>query len=69
MGSGLGSLSAAEIVKALTEMYEAAATTGLKIETEAVPLSEEQYVMFMYIYWFGSVFAICKSRSSRPWFS
>jgi NADPH2:quinone reductase len=40
MGSGLGSLSAAEIVKALTEMYEAAASTGLKIDTETVPLSE-----------------------------
>jgi homoserine kinase len=40
MGSGLGSLSAASIVQALTEMYEAAASTGLKIETESVPLSE-----------------------------
>jgi NADPH:quinone reductase-like Zn-dependent oxidoreductase len=40
MGSGLGSLSAAAIVGALTKMYEAAASTGLKIETEAVPLSE-----------------------------
>jgi NADPH:quinone reductase-like Zn-dependent oxidoreductase len=40
MGSGLGSLSAAAIVEALTRMFEAAASTGLKIETEAVPLSE-----------------------------
>ena len=40
MGSGLGSLSAAAIVGALTKMFEAAALTGLKIETEAVPLSE-----------------------------
>ncbi|HUD23573.1 MAG TPA: zinc-binding alcohol dehydrogenase family protein [Acidobacteriaceae bacterium] len=40
MGSGLGSLSAAAIVQALTEMFEAAASTGLKIETESVPLSE-----------------------------
>ena len=40
MGSGLGSLSAAEIVKALTEMFETAASSGLNIDTEAVPLSE-----------------------------
>jgi NADPH2:quinone reductase len=40
MGSGLGSLSAAAIVEALTEMFETAASTGLKIETESVPLSE-----------------------------
>ncbi|MGP8259426.1 MAG: quinone oxidoreductase family protein [Acidobacteriaceae bacterium] len=40
MGSGLGSLSAAAIVQALTEMYETAASAGLKIETESVPLSE-----------------------------
>jgi NADPH2:quinone reductase len=40
MGSGLGSLSAAAIVEALTEMFEAAASTGLKIDTESVPLSE-----------------------------
>jgi NADPH2:quinone reductase len=40
MGSGLGSLSATEIVEALRRMFEAAASTGLKIETEAVPLSE-----------------------------
>jgi len=40
MGSGLGSLSAAAIVDALTEMFEVAASTGLKIETESVPLSE-----------------------------
>jgi NADPH:quinone reductase-like Zn-dependent oxidoreductase len=40
MGSGLGSLSAAAIVEALTAMYQAAATTGLKIDTEPVPLTE-----------------------------
>jgi NADPH:quinone reductase-like Zn-dependent oxidoreductase len=40
MGSGLGSLSAAAIVESLTRMYEVAASTGLKIETEEVPLSE-----------------------------
>jgi NADPH2:quinone reductase len=40
MGSGLGSLSAAAIVEALTEMFEAAASTGLKIDTECIPLSE-----------------------------
>jgi NADPH:quinone reductase-like Zn-dependent oxidoreductase len=40
MGSGLGSLSAKAIVEALTVMYEQAASAGLKIETEAVPLSE-----------------------------
>jgi NADPH:quinone reductase-like Zn-dependent oxidoreductase len=40
MGSGLGSLSAAAIVESLTRMYAVAASTGLKIETEAVPLSE-----------------------------
>jgi NADPH:quinone reductase-like Zn-dependent oxidoreductase len=40
MGSGLGSLSAAAIVGALTKMFEAAASTGLNIETEAVPLSD-----------------------------
>ena len=40
LGSGLGSLSAAAIIEALTRMFEAAAETGLKIETEAVPLCE-----------------------------
>jgi len=40
LGSGLGSLSAVSIVEALTTMFEAAATTGLKIDTEAVPLTE-----------------------------
>jgi hypothetical protein len=40
MGSGLGSLSAAAIVEALTAMYTATACDGLRIETEAVPLSE-----------------------------
>ncbi|MGA1983630.1 MAG: zinc-binding alcohol dehydrogenase family protein [Acidobacteriaceae bacterium] len=40
MGSGLGSLSAAAIVEALRRMYEVAASTGLKIETEPVPLAE-----------------------------
>lgn len=40
MGSGLGSLSAKAIVEALTRMFEVAASTGLKIETEAVALSE-----------------------------
>ncbi len=40
MGSGLGSLSAAAIVESLTRMYAVAASTGLKIETEAVPPSE-----------------------------
>jgi NADPH2:quinone reductase len=40
MGSGLGSLSVTAIVQALTEMFDAAASTGLKIETETVPLSQ-----------------------------
>jgi NADPH:quinone reductase-like Zn-dependent oxidoreductase len=40
MGSGLGSLSAAAIVEALQAMYAAAASIGLKIDTEAVPLSD-----------------------------
>ena len=40
LGSGLGSLSGAAIVEALTTMFNAAATTGLKIETAAVPLSD-----------------------------
>ena len=40
LGSGLGSLSAAAIVEALTTMFQAAATAGLKIDTEPVPLTE-----------------------------
>jgi NADPH:quinone reductase-like Zn-dependent oxidoreductase len=40
MGSGLGSLSAKAIVEALTAMFEAAASTELKIETEAVALGD-----------------------------
>jgi NADPH:quinone reductase-like Zn-dependent oxidoreductase len=40
MGSGLGSLSAAAIVEALTVMFQAANSTAFKIETEAVPLTE-----------------------------
>jgi hypothetical protein len=40
MGSGLGSLSAAAIVDSLERMYQVAAQTGLKIETEAVPLAD-----------------------------
>jgi len=40
LGSGLGSLSAASIVEALTTMFQAAATSGLNIDTEAVALSE-----------------------------
>ena len=40
MGSGLGSLSAAAIVESLRRMYDVAASTGLKIETEAVPLAD-----------------------------
>ena len=40
LGSGLGSLSATSIVEALTTMFQAAATTSLKIEIEAVPLSD-----------------------------
>jgi len=39
LGSGLGSLSAASIVEALTTMFQAAATTSLKIDTDAVPLA------------------------------
>jgi NADPH:quinone reductase-like Zn-dependent oxidoreductase len=42
MGSGLGSLSATAIVESLKKMYEVAASTGLKIETETVPLSAVQ---------------------------
>jgi len=40
MGSGLGSLSAGAIMESLQAMYEAAASTGLKIDVEAVPLAE-----------------------------
>jgi NADPH:quinone reductase-like Zn-dependent oxidoreductase len=40
MGSGLGSLSAAAIIESLKKMYEVAASTGLKIDTEVVPLAE-----------------------------
>jgi NADPH:quinone reductase-like Zn-dependent oxidoreductase len=40
MGSGLGSLSAAAIGESLRRMYDVAASTGLKIETEAVPLAD-----------------------------
>jgi NADPH2:quinone reductase len=40
MGSGLGSLSAAAIVEALTAMCAAAASTGLKIDTEPVALAD-----------------------------
>ena len=40
LGSGLGSLSAAAIVEALKKMFEAAGSVGLKIDTEAVALSE-----------------------------
>jgi NADPH:quinone reductase-like Zn-dependent oxidoreductase len=40
MGSGLGSLSAVAIVESLRKMFEVAASTRLKIETDAVPLSE-----------------------------
>ncbi len=38
MGSGLGSLPAAAIVEALRVMFAAAATSTLRIDTEAVPL-------------------------------
>jgi NADPH:quinone reductase-like Zn-dependent oxidoreductase len=40
LGSGLGSLSATAIVEALKKMFEAAGSTGLAIETDAVPLGE-----------------------------
>ena len=40
MGSGLGSLSAAAILESLRRMYDVAASTGLKIDIEAVPLAE-----------------------------
>jgi len=40
MGSGLGSLSAAAIVAALTEMFKAAASTSLKVDTAPIPLAE-----------------------------
>jgi NADPH:quinone reductase-like Zn-dependent oxidoreductase len=40
LGSGLGSLSAAGIVEALKKMFEVAGSVGLKIDTDAVPLSE-----------------------------
>jgi NADPH:quinone reductase-like Zn-dependent oxidoreductase len=40
LGSGLGSLSGAAIVEALSRMFEAAASTGFKIEIDAVPLGE-----------------------------
>jgi NADPH:quinone reductase-like Zn-dependent oxidoreductase len=40
VGSGLGSLSGAEILESLTRMYASYEKAGLKIDTEAVPLSE-----------------------------
>jgi NADPH:quinone reductase-like Zn-dependent oxidoreductase len=40
MGSGLGSLSAAAIVEALTVMFGVAASSGLQIEIDAVGLSD-----------------------------
>jgi NADPH:quinone reductase-like Zn-dependent oxidoreductase len=40
IGSGLGSLSATAIVESLRRMYDVAASTGLKIKTEVVPLSD-----------------------------
>jgi NADPH:quinone reductase-like Zn-dependent oxidoreductase len=40
LGSGLGSLSAASIVEALTTMFTAAATTSLKIDINPVPLTD-----------------------------
>jgi NADPH:quinone reductase-like Zn-dependent oxidoreductase len=40
LGSGLGSLSAKEILSALTRMYASAKQAGLTIDTEPVPLSE-----------------------------
>ena len=40
IGSGLGSLSASAIVESLTRMFQAAATAGLKIDTEPVPLTD-----------------------------
>jgi NADPH:quinone reductase-like Zn-dependent oxidoreductase len=40
LGSGLGSLSAAAIVSALTRMFEAAATSELKIDVQATPLKD-----------------------------
>lgn len=40
VGSGLGSLSAQQIVTALHRMFDSAQSAGLTIDTEAVPLSE-----------------------------
>ena len=40
LGSGLGSLSATSIVEALTTMFQAAATTRLMIDVDAVPLTD-----------------------------
>jgi NADPH:quinone reductase-like Zn-dependent oxidoreductase len=40
LGSGLGSLSGKEMVESLGRMFEAAVPFGLRIDTEAVPLSE-----------------------------
>jgi NADPH:quinone reductase-like Zn-dependent oxidoreductase len=42
LGSGLGSLSAAEIVSALTVMYASATKAKLRVDTEAVPLRDVQ---------------------------
>lgn len=42
LGSGLGSLSAKEIILSLGRMFQSAATAGLRIDTEVVPLSEVQ---------------------------
>jgi NADPH:quinone reductase-like Zn-dependent oxidoreductase len=44
MGSGLGSLSDGAILESLKAMYEAAASTGLEIDVEAVPLAEVESV-------------------------
>ncbi len=42
LGSGLGSLSAKEIITSLGRMFEAVGPAGFRIETEPVPLSEVQ---------------------------
>ena len=40
LGSGLGSLSAEAIVRALKQMFAAAASTALRIDIDAIPLSD-----------------------------
>jgi NADPH2:quinone reductase len=42
MGSGLGSVSRSDLLTSIAGVFQAAATSDLKVETEVVPLSEVQ---------------------------